>query len=61
MLEVVDETGVAATLRFEVRVEFHWPGSQASGWRASALIEAARAGSEPAQQQGVRAEPLLAY
>ena len=50
VLEVVDAAGVAATLRFDVRVEFHWPGSQVSGWRASALIEAARAGSKPAQQ-----------
>ena len=50
VLEVVDgETGLAATLRFDVQVEFHWPVRQASGWRAGALIEAARAASEPAQ------------
>ena len=41
VLEAVDETGLAATLRFEVRVEFHWPVRQAGGWRASALIDAA--------------------
>ena len=47
-LEATDEaTGLAATLRFEVRVEFHWPSRQASGWRASALIDAARAASPP--------------
>ena len=49
VLEVVDgETGLAATLRFDVQVEFHWPVRQASGWRAGALIEAARAASAPA-------------
>ena len=32
--------------RFEVRVEFHWPSRRASGWRAGALIDAARI-SEP--------------
>ena len=42
VLQAVTAAGVAATLRFEVRVEFHWPGSQVSGWRASALIEAAQ-------------------
>ena len=25
VLEATDEAGLAATLRFEVRVEFHWP------------------------------------
>ena len=50
VLEVVDgETGLTATLRFDVQVEFHWPVRQASGWRAGALIDAARAASEPAQ------------
>ena len=49
VLEVVDgETGHTATLRFDVQVEFHWPVRQASGWRAGALIEAARAASAPA-------------
>ena len=49
VLAVVDgETGLSATLRFDVQVEFHWPARQASGWRAGALIEAARAASEPA-------------
>ena len=46
-LEATDEAGLAATLRFEVRVEFHWPTRQASGWRASALIDAARAAAPP--------------
>ena len=50
VLEVVDgETGLSATLHFDVQVEFHWPVRQASGWRAGALMEAARAASEPAQ------------
>ena len=49
VLEVVDgETGLSATLRFNVQVEFHWPARQASGWRAGALMEAARAASSPA-------------
>ena len=49
VLEVVDgETGLSATLRFDVQVEFHWPVRQASGWRAGALTDAARAASEPA-------------
>ena len=49
VLEVVDgETGLSATLRFDVQVEFHWPVRQASGWRAGALMEAARAASAPA-------------
>ena len=51
VLEVVDgETGLSATLRFDVQVEFHWPARQASGWRAGALTDAARAASEPAQR-----------
>ena len=49
VLEVVDgETGLSATLHFDVQVEFHWPVRQASGWRAGALMEAARAASAPA-------------
>ena len=49
VLEVVDgEPGLSATLRFDVQVEFHWPARQASGWRAGALMEAARAASLPA-------------
>ena len=49
-LEATDEeTGLAATLRFEVQVEFHWPSRQASGWRAGALIDAARAAAPPEQ------------
>ena len=42
-LEATDETGLAATLRFEVQVEFHWPARPTGGWRASALIDAAQA------------------
>ena len=49
VLEVVDEAGQAATLRFEVRMAFHRPPSVVGGWRAGALIEAARAGSKPAR------------
>ena len=48
VLEVVDEPGFSATLRFDVQVEFHWPVRQASGWRAGALMEAARTASLPA-------------
>ena len=48
VLEATDDAGLTATLRFDVQVEFHWPVRQASGWRAGALIEAARAASEPA-------------
>ena len=29
-LEATDDAGLAATLRFDVRVEFHWPSRQAS-------------------------------
>ena len=47
VLEATDEAGLAATLRFEVQVEFHWPSRQASGWRAGALIDAARAAAPP--------------
>ena len=42
VLEAVDEEGFAATQRFEVQVAFHWPAGL-RGWRASVLIEAARA------------------
>ena len=35
VLEATDEAGFAATLRFEVQVEFHWPACPTSGWRAS--------------------------
>ena len=46
VLEVIDdETGLAARRPFEVQVEFHWPARPTSGWRASALIDAARAAS----------------
>ena len=41
VLQYTDEAGFTATLRFEVQVEFYWPGRQVSGWRAGALIEAA--------------------
>ena len=50
VLEATDDAGLTATLRFVVQVEFHWPVRQAGGWRASALIEAARAASEPASR-----------
>ena len=50
VLEATDDAGLAATLRFVVQVEFHWPVRQAGGWRAGALMEAARAASEPAPQ-----------
>ena len=49
VLEVFDETGVAATLRFEVQVEFYWPASVVGGWRGSILIEAAGAAAPAAQ------------
>ena len=46
VLEVVDdETGLAARRPFDVQVEFHWPARPTSGWRASALIDAARPAS----------------
>ena len=46
VLEVVDdETGLAARRPFEVQVEFHWPARPTSGWRANALIDAARPAS----------------
>ena len=46
VLEVVDdETGLAARRPFEVQVEFHWPARLTSGWRGSALIDAARPAS----------------
>ena len=48
VLEATDDAGLAATLRFVVQVEFHWPVRQAGGWRAGALMEAVRAASEPA-------------
>ena len=50
VLEVVDEAGLSATLRFEVRVEFYWPASLVGGWRGGALIEAAGAAAKSAQQ-----------
>ena len=34
-LTVTDSLGLAATMRFEVQVEFHWPSGPARGWRAT--------------------------
>ena len=34
-LTATDAFGLATTLRFEVRVEFHWPSDPARGWRAT--------------------------
>ena len=34
-LVVTDTAGLSATLRFEVRVEFHWPRGPARGWRST--------------------------
>ena len=34
-LVVADAAGLSATLRFEVRVEFHWPRGPARGWRST--------------------------
>ena len=54
VLEATDEeTGQTATLRFDVRVEFHWPARQVTGWRAGALIEAARAAPPTAPRHAV--------
>ena len=50
VLEATDEMGLSATLRFEVQVEFHWPMRTTGGWRADALIDAARAATPPARQ-----------
>ena len=36
-LVVTDTVGFSATLRFEVRVEFHWPRSPTRGWRSSLM------------------------
>ena len=47
VLEATDEAGLAATLRFDVQLEFHWPSRPASGWRAGTLIDAARAAAPP--------------
>ena len=49
VLEATDEDGRTVTLRFEVQVEFYWPMRQASGWRGSALMDAARAAVQPEQ------------
>ena len=32
--QITDAFGFAATLRFEVQVEFHWPSGAVRGWRA---------------------------
>ena len=33
-LTATDAFGLAATVRFEVQVEFHWPSDPVRGWRA---------------------------
>ena len=35
VLVATDALGFATTLRFEVRVEFHWPHNPSRGWRST--------------------------
>lgn len=35
VVSVTNTIGLTATVRFEVRVEFHWPRGQGRGWRAT--------------------------
>ena len=39
----VDASGLAAIVRFAVRVEFHWPARPGAGWRVAVGAEQARA------------------
>ena len=44
-LTATDAFGLAATVRFEVQVEFHWPSGPARGWRATLGNAAEEAGT----------------
>ena len=44
-LTATDAFGLAATVRFEVQVEFHWPSGTTRGWRATLGNAAEEAGA----------------
>ena len=44
-LTATDAFGLAATVRFEVQVEFHWPSGAVRGWRATLGNAAGEAGT----------------
>ena len=44
-LTATDAFGLAATVRFELRVEFHWPSGPTRGWRATLGNAAEEAGT----------------
>ena len=45
-LTATDAFGLAATVRFEVQVEFHWPRGPVRGWRATLHNAAERAATQ---------------